>query len=167
MGTLNDNGGGAPIYSDSTMGRREEDSFHKVGRYGCDVTRIDLDLKSKVPIYIQIRDKLRLMIATEELKPGEQMPPVRDLASELLINPNTVAKAYHELEREGYIYTQRGMGTFVSERSRGLARNHKTGHARKLVTEMLGRLLELGLNAEDIRKLVEETIAGPSEEERG
>ena len=70
------------------------------------MANIHLNLRSKVPIYIQIRDQLRLMIATSELKEGEQMPPVRDLATDLLINPNTVAKAYHELERRG-IFTLR------------------------------------------------------------
>jgi GntR family transcriptional regulator len=155
------------MYSDSIVSRHALRRSEQVGRYGGTVSRIELDLKSKVPIYVQIRDQLRLMIATEELKPGEQMPPVRDLAGELLINPNTVAKAYHELEREGYIHTQRGMGTFVSERSRGLARTQRTGHARQVVTDLVSRLLELGLSAEEIRRLVDETLAAPGGKDAG
>ena len=121
---------------------------------------ITLDLKSKVPIYIQIRDQLRLMIATGEMEPEAQMPPVRDLASDLLINPNTVAKAYQDLEREGYIHTRRGMGTFVSDRGGGEVRQKDINHATDVVREMVTRLMDLGLDAEQIRKLVEESLKG-------
>jgi GntR family transcriptional regulator len=122
------------------------------------VKNITLDLRSKVPIYIQIRDQLRLIIATGELEPGKQVLPVRDLASELLINPNTVAKAYQELEREGYINTRRGMGTFVTERPDIAIRTSDKTHAADLVHETVTRLLELGLNVDEIRKLVEDTL---------
>jgi GntR family transcriptional regulator len=121
------------------------------------VANIHLNLKSKVPIYIQIRDQLRLMIATGELK--GQVPPVRDLADELLINPNTVAKAYHELEREGYIYTQRGMGTFVSERKDSPLEESESQHAQRMVREMVTRMLDLGLTPDEIRELVDATLA--------
>ena len=119
---------------------------------------ITLDLRSKVPIYIQIRDQLRLIIATGELEPGKQVLPVRDLASELLINPNTVAKAYQELEREGYIHTRRGMGTFVTERPDIAIRTSDKTHAADLVRETVTRLLDLGLDTDEIRKLVEDTL---------
>jgi GntR family transcriptional regulator len=123
------------------------------------VTNIHLNLKSKVPIYIQIRDQLRLQIATGELKEGGQMPPVRDLAMELLINPNTVAKAYHELEREGYIYTQRGMGTFVSDRKTIPAGSDDDAYAGRLVRDTVTRLLDLGVTPEEILELIEATLA--------
>ena len=123
------------------------------------VVNIHLNLRSKVPIYIQIRDQLRLMIATGELKEGAQMPPVRDLASELLINPNTVAKAYHELEREGYIFTQRGMGTFVTNRDSRQSEATDDAHAKRLIRDMVTRLLDLGLSPEEIMELVEATLA--------
>lgn len=122
---------------------------------------ITLDLKSKVPIYIQIRDQFRLMIATGELESEKQVPPVRDLASELLINPNTVAKAYQDLEREGYIHTRRGMGTFVTERPDSAIKTIDKSHAANLVRETVTRLLDLGLDADEIRKLVEETLKTP------
>jgi GntR family transcriptional regulator len=122
------------------------------------VTRITLDLKSKVPIYIQIRDQLRLLIATGELKDGSQMPPVRDLATELLINPNTVSKAYQELEREGYIETRRGMGTFVSEQS-GPSTDDRDldaglGRTKDYLTTMLG----LGFTPDEIVGMIKNLI---------
>jgi len=122
------------------------------------VTKISLDLKSKIPIYIQIRDQLRLMIMTGELGPGKQMPPVRDLAMELLINPNTVSKAYQDLDREGLIYTKRGMGTFVSEREGDVAKKLELGMANDLTMEFVGRLLDMGLSADEIRLLVDEKL---------
>jgi GntR family transcriptional regulator len=125
------------------------------------VRNITLDLKSKIPIYIQIRDQLRLMIATGELAAEAQVPPVRDLASELLINPNTVAKAYQELEREGYIQTRRGMGTFVCARGEGGLKGREINHAADLVRDMVTRLFNLGLAADEIKMLVEETLEKP------
>jgi len=122
------------------------------------VTKISLDLKSKIPIYIQIRDQLRLMIMTGELGPGKQMPPVRDLAIDLLINPNTVSKAYQDLDREGLIYTKRGMGTFVSEREGDSAKKLELGMANDLAMEFVGRLLDMGLSGDEIRLLVDEKL---------
>jgi len=77
---------------------------------------IRLDMESPEPIYLQIMDSIKHLVATGELKPGEQLPTVRQLATDLRINPNTVARAYLELDREGVISTQQGRGTFVSER---------------------------------------------------
>ena len=73
-----------------------------------------LNDRSGVPIYRQIQDQIRLGIASGLLRPGEQLPTVRALAVELSVNPNTVIKAYNELEREGTLTTEQGTGTFVA-----------------------------------------------------
>src|SRR5207249_2668316 len=73
-----------------------------------------LDPKSGVPIYRQIQDQIRYGVASGLLNPGEQLPTVRALAVELSVNPNTVIKAYTELEREGLLATEQGSGTFIS-----------------------------------------------------
>ena len=124
---------------------------------------IELDLKSKIPIYIQIRDQLKLKIATGELKQGAQVMPVRDLAQMLLINPNTVAKAYHELEHDGYIHTQRGMGTFVSNRAEKISKFVIDDEVDKVVRGIVRQLTDLGMSKEMIRKKVEEILSGPEE----
>jgi len=122
------------------------------------MSNIDLDLKSKVPIYIQIRDQLRLLIATGELKQGDQMPPVRDLAGDLLINPNTVSKAYQDLEREGYIHTRRGMGTFVTERTADEGEPVDQAHAEQMTREFVTRMSALGMNSAEIRKILDDVL---------
>ena len=76
---------------------------------------ISLDLKSRVPIYEQLVDKVKQLIIQGVIKPDEKLPSVRSLAQELTINPNTIQKAYRELEREGYIYSLPGKGSFVGQ----------------------------------------------------
>lgn len=124
------------------------------------MNNLKLDLKSKIPIYIQIRDQLKLKISIGEIKQGDKMMPVRDLAQELLINPNTVAKAYHELERDGLILTQRGMGTYVSVKSEQLSDSHMSTEADRVLRTMVTSLLDLGLSPEDIRLRVNEILNG-------
>jgi GntR family transcriptional regulator len=76
--------------------------------------KINIDEDSNVPIYIQIEDSISSMISAGQLKPGEQLPTIRELAADIRVNLNTVARAYFELDKEGVISTQRGKGTFVS-----------------------------------------------------
>lgn len=73
-----------------------------------------LDLKSRKPIYEQIVDKFKELIISGVLKPNEKIPSVRELAKQLTINPNTIQKAYRELEYQGYIYSVQGLGSFTS-----------------------------------------------------
>src|SRR3954468_21675315 len=74
---------------------------------------------SGVPIYLQLMEQVKHAIETGALRPGEQLPGIRPLAEELVINPNTVAKAYRELEHEGVIELRQGAGAFVSDRAPG------------------------------------------------
>jgi len=75
-----------------------------------------VDPHSGIPIYVQLKEQIKKAVATGLLTEGEQMPSVRELALQLTINPNTVAKVYQELEREGVIQTARGLGSFVAKR---------------------------------------------------
>lgn len=77
--------------------------------------RIQLDLKSGVPVYRQIIDQVKSAIATGALEPGDRLPTVRQLAVDLSINPNTVSRAYTELELTGLVETHMGTGTFVGQ----------------------------------------------------
>ncbi len=77
---------------------------------------IQIDYRSQKAIYEQVRDELKKLIVKGIIKEGEKIPSVRDVARELSINPNTIQRAYHELESEGFIYSVKGRGNFVSPR---------------------------------------------------
>ena len=76
--------------------------------------RLEIAGDSKVPIYIQIEEQIQTMVAAGQLHPGDQLPTIRELAADLRVNYNTVARAYLDLDRDGVISTQRGRGTFVA-----------------------------------------------------
>lgn len=78
---------------------------------------ISLNYRDTRPIYEQVKDGLRHLVVTGALQPGEKLPSVRALASSLAINPNTIQRAYEALEREGYLYTVAGKGSFAAEQS--------------------------------------------------
>jgi len=109
-----------------------------------------------VPIYLQIVNQVKHLIASRRLSPGDEIPPIRTLANDLLINPNTVARAYLELEREGLVFKRHGSGTFISDGGSPLARKQRL----KLLTERIDALLSdaqhLGVSLEDLLKLTRE-----------
>jgi GntR family transcriptional regulator len=76
--------------------------------------KLQIDAESKVPIYIQLEEQIRAHIAAGQLQPGEQLPTIRELAADLRVNYNTVARVYLDLDRDGIISTQQGRGTFVA-----------------------------------------------------
>jgi GntR family transcriptional regulator len=98
-----------------------------------------LDIKSGVPFYRQICDQIRYGIASKRLLPGEQLPTVRDLAVQLELNPNTVRKAYSELEILGVLDTQQGTGTFVSRKEIEIADAEKDRMLAQICDEMVAR----------------------------
>jgi len=98
-----------------------------------------LDIKSGVPFYRQIVDQIRYGIASRRLLPGEQLPTVRDLAVRLELNPNTVRKAYSELEILGVLDTQQGTGTFVSHKEIEIADVEKDRMLAQICDEMVAR----------------------------
>jgi len=115
---------------------------------------------SGVPIYLQLMEQVKHAIETGALRPGEQLPGIRPLAEELVINPNTVAKAYRELEHEGVIELRHGAGAFVAGtvRARKATDTHRAGQA--IVSAAVERLRARGLTDEEIRRLFEAELAG-------
>ena len=115
---------------------------------------------SGVPIYLQLMEQVKHSIETGALRPGEQLPGIRPLAEELVINPNTVAKAYRELEHEGVIELRHGAGAFVSGnvRPKKLTDNHRAGQS--IVAGAVEKLRGRGLSDDEIRRLFEAELAG-------
>ncbi len=117
---------------------------------------ISLNPEDAVPLYHQIMRQIKYLIATERLSADEELPPVRVLAEQLVVNPNTVVRAYRELEMEGLIYKKRGAGTYVS--SRGTPYTDK--ECRRILGERADALLvegqHLGYDLDQIVALLRE-----------
>ena len=115
---------------------------------------IRLDYRDARPIYEQVRDGLRSMMVTGVLAAGDKLPSVRSLATKLAINPNTIQRAYNELEAEGYIYSVAGRGSFVSGTADADAARRET--LRADVKRLLNELRYLGVTEADAAALIKE-----------
>jgi GntR family transcriptional regulator len=120
-----------------------------------------LDTASGVPFYRQVIDQVLLAVADGRLAPGTQLPTVRQLAVDLSVNLNTVAKAYREMEIRGIVETQQGTGTFVAARPSpgGAAERRKA--LERLVDELLAKAGSHGFNMEEVADAVAARAAGP------
>jgi GntR family transcriptional regulator len=113
-----------------------------------------------VPIYLQLMEQVKHAIETGAVRPGEQLPGIRPLAEELVINPNTVAKAYRELEHEGVIELRHGAGAFISASARGRKTKDNFRAAQSIVSGAVTRLRARSVSDEEIRRLFEAELAG-------
>lgn len=112
---------------------------------------IILDYRDTRPLYEQIVDKFQTLILKGVLEPNSRMPSVRSLAVELSINPNTIQRAYMELERQGYIYSVKGKGSFVADVS--AAREARLGELKAELGDLAARAVQLGVGPEDFLKM--------------
>ena len=115
---------------------------------------------SGVPIYLQLMEQVKHSIETGALRPGEQLPGIRPLAEELVMNPNTVAKAYRELEHEGVIELRHGAGAFVSGNAGAKKLTDRLRAGQTVVSAAIDKLRARGVTDEEIRRLVEAELAG-------
>jgi len=110
-----------------------------------------VDSRSPTPIYAQLDRAIRAAIATGVLKAGMQLPTVRQLAVDLAVNANTVAKVYAQLERDGILETRRGVGTFVREvPTPQMARTHRERELRELIRRFVGDAALLGFTLPEL-----------------
>ena len=111
----------------------------------------DVDTRSPTPIYAQLDRAIRASIATGALQPGMQLPTVRQLAVDLAVNANTVAKVYAQLERDGILETRRGVGTFVRDTpTPQAARAHRERDLRDLIRRFVGDAAMLGFTLPEL-----------------
>lgn len=118
-----------------------------------------LDLKSRKSIYEQVVDNLKELIISGVLEPGNKLPSVRELSKTLTVNPNTVQKAYRELEIQKYVYTTQGLGTFVADRTDLEVDREKLHEAKTQLRESIRELQYLGLTQADARKIIDEIFS--------
>lgn len=114
---------------------------------------IILDYKDRRPIYEQVAEKLEELMLLGILGENEPLPSVRSLAMELSINPNTIQRAYAELERQGYIYTVKGKGSFVAENS--VMKEKRKKDLLIQVSEVIDEAIRMGISGEEIKNMVE------------
>ncbi len=116
--------------------------------------QIHITAQDGVPIYLQIVQQVKMLIASGRLNAGDELPAIRTLAEQLLVNPNTVARAYRELELAGIVEKRRTAGTFVTEQGSPLAKRERM----KLLTERIDQLLaeaeHMSVSLEEIQKLI-------------
>lgn len=108
-----------------------------------------------IPIFLQIMNYVKKLIVRGILKPGEKIPSVREMALHLGVNPNTVQKAYEELEGEGVIFTKRGQGNFVSE-NQHLVLELKKKMIQEIFDKFTKELMELGFSKDEVREILKE-----------
>src|SRR5438105_2238864 len=123
------------------------------------VFHINVTTGAGTPIYRQIVDQVRLAVATGSLPPGQAMPSVRTLAERLLLNANTVVKAYAELVRDGVLESQQGMGFFVAEKRQIYSKAERLRRLRQAVDNFIHEAVFLDFSAEEIRSAVDEKLA--------
>ena len=117
-----------------------------------------LDTASGVPLYLQIVEQVKRSVAAGTLQAGDQLPTVRELASELVLNPNTVARAYQDLEREGVVEIRRGLGTFICAPATRLAREERRRRVGDQLEKALVEALHLDISPEEVKELLEERL---------
>jgi GntR family transcriptional regulator len=119
---------------------------------------------SGIPLYHQIMEQVKHAIETGALRAGDQLPTIRKLAEDLVMNPNTVVRAYRELEHEGIVELRHGAGAFISDSVVRRTKVMRKGQA--IMQSAMERLVELGLTEEEIRRLAESELAGLQAERR-
>lgn len=119
---------------------------------------IKIEATSFVPIYEQIKKEIKRNITLGIIKAHKPLPSIRDLASELIINPNTVARAYRELEMEGFIYTKKGKGCYVSDISSSLIKKERMEILNNIFDEAIKETKNFNLELNEIKKLFEHRL---------
>ena len=117
------------------------------------------NLNSDRPIFLQIVERIQMDIISGRYAPGDKLPSVRDLAAEAAVNPNTMQKAFQELERTGLVYSQRTSGRFITE-DKAMIDELKTSLADEKITEFLGLMQQLGFDNEEILALMSRNMKG-------
>jgi len=116
---------------------------------------IEISLQDGVPIYRQIVNQVKYLIASRQLDPDEELPPIRALAEQLLVTPNTIVKAYGALEAEGIVYKRRGAGTYVAEVTSRLARKEQKKILAQRADALLAEAKQLSFTFEEVMELLQ------------
>src|SRR5262245_52064064 len=117
--------------------------------------QIHISTTDGIPIYLQIVNQVKYLVSSGRLTAGEELPPIRVLAEKLVVNPNTVARAYRELEAAGIVEKRRTAGTYVSDQGSPLARRERLKILTERVDALLAEARQMDVSFEDVIKLIE------------
>jgi len=117
-----------------------------------------IDPRSSIPLYAQIAARIRVAVASGELKPAAALPSVRELAAELRVNPATVVQAYRDLEADGFVEIRHGAGTFVRELAPARRARERARQARVIVHQMMTEARRLGVSLRELRDAIDAEI---------
>jgi len=130
-----------------------------IERWKAGSMQIHISTNDGVPIYLQVVNQIKFLIASGRLAAGAELLPIRVLASQLLVNPNTIARAYRELEMAGIVEKRRTNGTYVSEQGSPLARRERVKILTERIDALLAEASNLGVELDDVMKLVQQRYA--------
>ena len=116
--------------------------------------QIHISTHDKVPIYLQVVNQIRYLVAAGRLVAGDELPPIRVLAEQLVVNPNTIARAYRELEQAGIVEKRRTAGTYVTDEGSPLARRERFKILTERIDQLLAEALQMDVKLEDVIKLI-------------
>lgn len=117
-----------------------------------------IDTSSRLPIYRQLRNQLRQAVARGKVQSGHRLPSVRELSKTLVVNPNTIARVYTELEREGTLNTRPGLGVFIAKPKTELTKKVRKERLREVLDTFLTEAVHLGFSADEVVSLVSERV---------
>lgn len=123
----------------------------------------NVNIRSTVPVYVQIENHVQFGVASGQLKPGDKLPSVRELSEKLKLNPNTIAKSYRDLEVMGIVYTRRGMGVFINK---GIEAGCREGCRRRIVTrlhEVVSEARVAGMTPQEVRQVCAKSFAAAAD----
>jgi GntR family transcriptional regulator len=121
--------------------------------------QIHITTHDKVPIYLQVVNQIKYQVAAGRLTAGEELPPIRVLAEKLIVNPNTIARAYRELELAGIVEKRRTAGTYITDQGSPLARRERMKILSERIDQLLAEAQQLDVDLEDLIKLVHQRSA--------
>ena len=119
--------------------------------------QIHIQAQGGVPIYLQVMQQIKYLVASGRLKPGEELPSIRVLAKQLLVNPNTIARAYRELESAGVVEKRRTAGTYIADTGSPLARKERLKLLKQQIDGLLVEAFQMGFELDEVLKLVQQS----------
>lgn len=121
--------------------------------------QIHITTHDKVPIYLQVVNQIKYQVAAGRLTAGEELPPIRVLAEKLIVNPNTIARAYRELELAGIVEKRRTAGTYITDQGSPLARRERMKILSERIDQLLAEARQMDVDLEDLIKLMHQRSA--------